>query len=134
MTGIDDAETRKKVLHYACCLLPEENRELMEVLFTFFNWISSHAYIDEMTGNKMDLSNMATVITPSILYSKSKDPSKDDSFLANEAVHSLLHDLEEFAMVRILLTITLIFVTIILINIMIKGARGSGRYSLRGFR
>ncbi|KAI8055076.1 hypothetical protein BDF22DRAFT_618310 [Syncephalis plumigaleata] len=96
---IDDAETRKKVLHYACCLLPEENRELMEVLFTFFNWISSHAYIDEMTGNKMDLSNMATVITPSILYSKSKDPSKDDSFLANEAIHSLLHDLEEFATV-----------------------------------
>ncbi|KAI9595073.1 hypothetical protein BDF19DRAFT_385682 [Syncephalis fuscata] len=96
---IDDAETRKKVLHYACCILPEENRELMEVLFIFFNWISSHAYIDEMTGNKMDLSNMATVITPSILYSKSKDPSKDDSFLANEAVHSLLHDLEEFALV-----------------------------------
>ncbi|RKP09832.1 hypothetical protein THASP1DRAFT_13729 [Thamnocephalis sphaerospora] len=96
---IEDAERRKKVLHYTCCMLPEENRELMEVLFVFFKWVSSFAYVDEVTGNKMDMSNMATVITPNILYSKSKDPSKDDSFLANEAVHSLLHDHEEFALV-----------------------------------
>ncbi|CAJ0878252.1 19830_t:CDS:2 [Entrophospora sp. SA101] len=44
----------------------------------------------------MDLHNLATVITPNILYSKSKDPSKDESFLAIEAVHNLLKYQDEF--------------------------------------
>ncbi|CAG8515142.1 5156_t:CDS:10 [Acaulospora colombiana] len=72
------------------------NRDTMEVLFIFFKWVASFSHVDEETGSKMDLHNLATVITPNILYSKSKDPIKDDSFLAIEAVHGLLKYQDEF--------------------------------------
>ncbi|KAF0404356.1 RhoGAP-domain-containing protein [Gigaspora margarita] len=87
---------RKKVLHLTCCLLPKANRDTMEVLFIFFKWVASFSHVDEETGSKMDLHNLATVITPNILYSKSKDPIKDESFLAIEAVHSLLRYQDDF--------------------------------------
>ncbi|PKY50464.1 RhoGAP-domain-containing protein [Rhizophagus irregularis] len=87
---------RKKILHLTCCLLPKINRDTMEVLFIFFKWVASFSHVDEETGSKMDLHNLATVITPNILYSKSKDPTKDDSFLAIEAVHSLLNYQDDF--------------------------------------
>ncbi|CAG8461698.1 2753_t:CDS:10 [Funneliformis mosseae] len=87
---------RKKILHLTCCLLPKINRDTMEVLFIFFKWVASFSHVDEETGSKMDLHNLATVITPNILYSKSKDPTKDDSFLAIEAVHSLLKYQDDF--------------------------------------
>lgn len=47
----------------------------------------------------MDLHNLATVITPNILYSKSKDPIKDESFLAIEAVMGLLQYQDDFCVV-----------------------------------
>ncbi|KAG9300575.1 hypothetical protein G9A89_000756 [Geosiphon pyriformis] len=93
---LEDEVTRKKILHLTCCLLPTVNRDTMEVLFIFFKWVASFSHVDEETGSKMDLHNLATVITPNILYSKSKDPTKDDSFLAIEAVHSLLRYQDEF--------------------------------------
>jgi len=71
----------------------------MEVLFSFFKWVASFSHVDEETGSKMDLHNLAKVITPNVLYSKSKDPSKDDSFLAIEAVHSLLKYQDDFCLV-----------------------------------
>jgi hypothetical protein len=55
--------------------------------------------VDEETGSKMDLHNLATVLTPNVLYSKSKDPIKDESFLAIEAVMGLLSYQEDFCMV-----------------------------------
>ena len=48
----------------------------------------------------MDLHNLATVITPNILYSKSKDPIKDESFLAIEAVMGLLQYQDDFCVVN----------------------------------
>lgn len=74
----------------------------MEVLFIFFKWVASFSHVDEETGSKMDLHNLATVITPNILYSK-KDPTKDkdDSLLAIEVVHSLLRYQDDFWMVKI---------------------------------
>ncbi len=65
----------------------------MEVLFSFLNWVSSFSHIDEESGSKMDVHNLATVITPNILKadeSKNKAAGMDDSFLAIEAVHSLI--------------------------------------------
>ncbi|CAG8513332.1 10526_t:CDS:10 [Paraglomus brasilianum] len=94
-----DSQARKKILHLTCCLLPKVNRDTMEVLFSFFKWVASFSHVDEETGSKMDLHNLATVITPNVLYSKSKDPSKDDSFLAIEAVHSLLKYQDDFCLV-----------------------------------
>jgi hypothetical protein len=32
------------------------------------------SHVDEETGSKMDLQNLATVISPNILYAKGKDP------------------------------------------------------------
>ena len=62
----------------------------MEILFSFLNWASSFSHVDEESGSKMDIHNLATVITPNILYSGAKTSVMDESFLAIEAVHSLI--------------------------------------------
>lgn len=96
---LETETARKKVLHLTCCLLPKVNRDTMEVLFLFLKWVASFSQIADDQGSKMDLMNLATVITPNILYSKGKDPTKDDSFMAIEAVHMLLKYGEEFCAV-----------------------------------
>ena len=45
-----------------------------------------------LPGNKMDLDNMATVIAPNVLYSKSKNPVDDDSFLAIAAIATIMRN------------------------------------------
>ncbi|KAI9829890.1 MAG: hypothetical protein M1826_005312 [Phylliscum demangeonii] len=87
---IPDEETRRRVLHLTCCLLPKSHRDSMEILFTFLNWASSFSHVDEDSGSKMDIHNLATVVTPNILYSNNKNAGMDESFLAIEAVHSLI--------------------------------------------
>ena len=62
----------------------------MEVLFAFLNWASSFSHVDEESGSKMDIHNLATVITPNVLYSNTRGGSVDDSFLAIEAVNMLI--------------------------------------------
>lgn len=62
----------------------------MEVLFNFLNWAASFSVVDEETGSKMDIHNLATVIAPNILFSSNKTEGMEDSFLAIEAVHSLI--------------------------------------------
>ena len=62
----------------------------MEVLFCFLNWVSSFSHVDDDSGSKMDIHNLATVMAPNILFSNSKTQGMDDSFLAIEAVHSLI--------------------------------------------
>ena len=61
-------------------LLPKSHRDTLEVLFVFLKWVASFAHMDEETGSKMDLGNLATVICPSILYSRGRDPVRDESF------------------------------------------------------
>ncbi|KAI9894158.1 MAG: hypothetical protein M1814_004012 [Vezdaea aestivalis] len=87
---ITDENVRKRVLHLSCCLLPKPHRDSMEIIFSFLNWCASFAHIDEESGSKMDIHNLATVITPNILYSGGKSSGMDDSFLAIEAVHTLI--------------------------------------------
>ena len=72
----------------------------MEILCVFLKWVASFSHIDEDTGSKMDLPNLATVICPNILYSKEKDPTKDESFLAIRAVTELLVHQDDFYCVR----------------------------------
>lgn len=62
----------------------------MEVLFSFLNWTASFSQVDEESGSKMDVHNLATVVTPNILYSNNKNPEIDSSFLAIEAVTMLI--------------------------------------------
>ncbi|GAA6027221.1 hypothetical protein JCM8097_002498 [Rhodosporidiobolus ruineniae] len=93
---IPDELERNKVLHFICCLLPKAHRDTMEVLFVFLKWVASFSHVDEETGSKMDLQNLATVISPNILYAKGKDPARDESFSAARVVHELLENQDEF--------------------------------------
>ncbi|KDQ61765.1 hypothetical protein JAAARDRAFT_122743 [Jaapia argillacea MUCL 33604] len=91
----NDAD-RKRLLHLVCVLLPKYHRDTMEVLFVFLKWVASFAHLDEETGSKMDLQNLATVICPSILYSRGRDAVRDESFGAIRVVTSLLENQDEF--------------------------------------
>lgn len=62
----------------------------MEVLFAFLNWTSSFSHVDEDSGSKMDIHNLATVITPNILYPNIKTSTVEESFLSIEAVNALI--------------------------------------------
>lgn len=77
-------------------ILPKCHRDTMEVLFVFLKWVASFAHIDKETGSKMDLPNLATVICPSILYSRGRDAVRDESFGAIRVVTSLLENQDEF--------------------------------------
>lgn len=97
---ISDEEKRRRVLHLTCCLLPKSHRDCLEVLFSFLNWVASFHQVDEESGSKMDIHNLATVIAPNILFTNSKNAGMDDSFLAIEAVHSLIECNEQMCQVR----------------------------------
>lgn len=96
---LESESDRKRVTHLACCLLPKANRDTMEVLFTFMKWVSQFADDAGGGGSKMNIVNLATVIAPNILYSKSKDPTKDESFFSIETVNIMIQNAEEFATV-----------------------------------
>ncbi|KAK6336311.1 hypothetical protein TWF696_001873 [Orbilia brochopaga] len=87
---LPDEEKKRRVLHLTCCLLPKYHRDSIEILFSFLNWVASFSHVDEESGSKMDVHNLATVITPNILYTKNQLPGMDDSFLAIEAIHTLI--------------------------------------------
>ncbi|KAL4073028.1 hypothetical protein V8B97DRAFT_1869469 [Scleroderma yunnanense] len=87
---------RRRILHLVSLLLPKAHRDTMEVLFVFLKWVASFAHMDESTGSKMDLQNLATVICPSILYSRGRDAVRDESFGAIRVVTSLLENQDEF--------------------------------------
>ncbi|EPQ27143.1 uncharacterized protein PFL1_05424 [Pseudozyma flocculosa PF-1] len=93
---LESEDERRRILHMVTVLLPKSHRDTMEVLFAFLKWVASFSHIDEETGSKMDLPNLATVICPNILYSKGTDPAKDETFLANRAVSYLLENQDDF--------------------------------------
>ncbi|KAK9768452.1 Rho-type GTPase activating protein Rga1 [Basidiobolus ranarum] len=87
---LPNEQDRRKVIHLACCLMPKPHRDTMEALFIFLRWVSNFSHVGEDAGSKMDLANLATVVAPNILYTNSKDPVKDESFLSIETVYALL--------------------------------------------
>lgn len=100
-----DAAASKRILQLACCMLPRSHRSLLEVLLYFFNWVASFAEIDEETGSKMDIHNLATVIAPNILLPKSSaqdgaiTQSGESHFYGIEVVHQLIEMHEELAVI-----------------------------------
>ncbi|EXJ57013.1 hypothetical protein A1O7_07357 [Cladophialophora yegresii CBS 114405] len=103
---IADDERRRRVLHLTCCLMPKSHRDTMEVLFSFLKWAASFSQVDEESGSKMDIHNLATVMAPNILYAKEKAagarpnvPQVDESFLAIEAVNTLIEYNDYFCQV-----------------------------------
>ncbi|KDN45879.1 RhoGAP-domain-containing protein [Tilletiaria anomala UBC 951] len=93
---LEPESERMRILHMVTCLLPKAHRDTMEILFVFLKWVASFSHIDEETGSKMDLSNLATVLAPNILYSKGPNPAKDETFLANRAVLNILENQDSF--------------------------------------
>ncbi|KAJ7504494.1 LIM domain-containing protein [Mycena galericulata] len=87
---------RRRMLHLISIILPKSHRDTMEVLFVFLKWVASFAHMDETTGSKMDLGNLATVICPSILYSRGRDAVRDESFGAIRVITALLENQDEF--------------------------------------
>ena len=73
----------------------------MEILFSFLVWASSFSQVDEENGSKMDAHNLATVISPNILKDQeNKKVVSDESFLAIEAVNSLIEYNDQMCEVR----------------------------------
>lgn len=87
------------MLHLALCMMPKVNRDTTEVLLQFFKWTATFAHVDGKMGSKMDLTNLATVIAPNVLYSKNRDPAKDESFIAISAFEMLLTYEDSFCFV-----------------------------------
>ncbi|KAK4218744.1 hypothetical protein QBC37DRAFT_177784 [Rhypophila decipiens] len=97
---IQDEEKKRHCLHLTCCLLPKAHRDCMEVLFVFFKWAGSFHQVDEESGSKMDIKNLATVIAPNVLFDKNKISNLDsDPMYAIEAVELLITYIEEMCLV-----------------------------------
>ncbi|EGV65717.1 RhoGAP-domain-containing protein [Yamadazyma tenuis ATCC 10573] len=93
-----DPKLKKRLVKLIYCMLPRSHRNLVEVLLYFFNWVSSFAELDDESGSKMDIHNLATVISPNILYSKNGSEQASDSyFLAIEVVNQLIEMHEELS-------------------------------------
>lgn len=104
---VEPESDRLRCMHYLSILMPKAHRDTMEVLFVFLRWVASFSHIDEETGSKMDLQNLAMVLGPNILYSKGTDPAKDELFLANRAILCLLEHQDAFWRVPVELEVAL---------------------------
>ncbi|KAK6068668.1 rho GTPase activator [Seiridium cupressi] len=99
-TKIRDDEKRRHCLHLACCLLPKIQRDTLEVLFSFLKWVATFHQVDEDTGSRMDVHNLARVMAPNILYCSQSSPSfSDEPMTAVACVEELIQWNEEMCMV-----------------------------------
>ncbi|KAI1345126.1 rho-type GTPase-activating protein [Xylariaceae sp. FL0016] len=99
-TKIKDTEKRRQCLHMTCCLLPQTHRDTLEVLFSFLKWVATFHQVDEDTGSRMDVHNLARVIAPNVLYTRNKSPSfSDEPMTAVACVEDLIQFNEEMCMV-----------------------------------
>ncbi|KAF3056589.1 Rho-type GTPase-activating protein 1 [Daldinia childiae] len=99
-TKIKDTDKRRHCLHLTCCLLPQIHRDTLEVLFNFLKWVATFHQVDEDTGSRMDVHNLARVIAPNVLYTNEKSPSfSDEPMTAVACVEELIQFNEEMCMV-----------------------------------
>lgn len=107
---IPDMEKRRYCLHLVLCLLPKCHRDCLEILFSFLKWVATFHQVDEESGSKMDVHNLATVIAPNILYSNTKTLQLDgDPYSVVEAVQDLITYNEEMCLVSAFRSFSLIF-------------------------
>ena len=99
-------EKRVQALQYACCLLPRPNLHVLQVLMWFMEEVSCHAGMHQDWGNKMDLDNLATVITPNILYASSAPGSSHGGWSLDPALSdSLASTASAFEAIKVIKTI-----------------------------
>ncbi|KAK4128392.1 hypothetical protein N657DRAFT_562570 [Parathielavia appendiculata] len=97
---IQDEQKMRYCLHLTCCLLPKPNRDCLEILFGFLKWVGSFHQVDDESGSKMDIKNLATVIAPNVLFDKDKASTLgSDPMYAIEAVEALITNIEEMCLV-----------------------------------
>lgn len=89
------------VLHLACCMLPKANRDTMQMLFLFLKWVATFH-----ETNKMDVTNLARVIAPTVFYSSAatKELTVERQQSARDeikVVEMLIRYQEEFCMVSL---------------------------------
>ncbi|BFZ53705.1 Rho-type GTPase activating protein Rga1 [Savitreella phatthalungensis] len=94
-----DDDTKCRIIHLTCCLLPQSHRNTLEILLVFLNWAAQFAQLDEEGGSKMDEHNLATVIAPNVLYARGREMGMEDSFAAIETMFSLIRFCEDFCCV-----------------------------------
>lgn len=93
---VEDPVERHRLLQLVTVLMPKAHRDTMEVLFVFLKWVASFSHVDEETGSRMDLANLATVMCPNILYSRTNEPARGEAIQANRVVYHLLERQDEF--------------------------------------
>ncbi|OIW35094.1 RhoGAP-domain-containing protein [Coniochaeta ligniaria NRRL 30616] len=97
---IQDEEKKRHCLHLTCCLLPKCHRDCLEIVFCFLKWAASFHQVDDESGSKMDIKNLATVIAPNIIYDNTKVAALgSDPIYAIEAVEILITYIEEMCLV-----------------------------------
>ncbi|GAA5927979.1 hypothetical protein JCM10213_000941 [Rhodosporidiobolus nylandii] len=89
---ISHPSLRRRAMHLVICLMPRVNRDVMEVVFLFLNWLSQYAHVDLKVGNQMDLSNIARVMAPTLLRPHHRDPKPVELPSMVAAVLNLLED------------------------------------------
>ncbi|KAI9098080.1 hypothetical protein DFS34DRAFT_97332 [Phlyctochytrium arcticum] len=101
---LPDSARRRQALHYVICLLPKPNLDVLCVLCHFLRYVATYkapSSTSDEGGNKMGLDNLATVIAPNVLYSKSKNAADDESPLAVEAFRMIMGLQDELWMVSL---------------------------------
>ena len=93
---VAEANERKRLLHLLITLLPKTHRDLLEVLFVFLRWVASFSHVDEETGSKMDMQNLAITIAPSILYPPHSPYNREDTIICNRSIAEYLEDQDDF--------------------------------------
>lgn len=99
---IPDEDRKRQCIHLVCCLLPKCHRDCLEILLTFLKWAGNFHQVDDESGSKMDIKNLATVIAPNILYNPLKGPALDsEPMLAIIVVEILINDVETMCLVSL---------------------------------
>lgn len=67
---LQDPQEKIRLCQLLVSVMPRPNRNLLEILVYFLNWVASFAHVDDESGSKMDTQNLATVLGPTIAMSR----------------------------------------------------------------
>ncbi|BGP53143.1 hypothetical protein JCM8202v2_000702 [Rhodotorula sphaerocarpa] len=123
---IENVNMRRRCMHLVICLMPKVNRDVLEVVFLFLNWLSQFAHISIKDGNRMDLTAIATVMAPTLLRPSHRDPKPVELNSMIAAVLSLLEDQHLLHSVPLELAHVLHFAP--------AGKKGDGRKKVEGLK
>lgn len=91
-----DAAERHRLLRLVAMLLPRAHRDTMEVLFVFFKFVATFSYVDDETGSRMDAANLATVLAPSLLFTRAAEPTPTEAHIAQRVVCDMIEHQDDF--------------------------------------